>query len=113
MQLASKMRFVSVQLEALLDGDLWLRNGRARQRHGRAAARRRRGHPRRRMIQQPAGQRRLRRAAGRRRERLRKRFRFYFWDEAAGEVRWMCAFDTTEDDVDSFIAAIKRELAAA
>lgn len=27
MQLASKMRFVSVQLEALLAGDLWLRNG--------------------------------------------------------------------------------------
>ncbi|CAM5243162.1 hypothetical protein SALBM217S_06457 [Streptomyces griseoloalbus] len=32
-------------------------------------------------------------------ERLQKRFRFYFWDEAAGDVRWMCAFDTTEDDV--------------
>ena len=28
MQLASKMRFVSVQLEALLAGDLWLRNAR-------------------------------------------------------------------------------------
>ncbi len=28
MQLASKMRFVSVQLEALLGGDLWLRNAR-------------------------------------------------------------------------------------
>jgi threonine aldolase len=27
-------------------------------------------------------------------------------------VRWMCSFDTTEEDVDSFIAAIKRELAA-
>ena len=28
MQLASKMRFVSVQLEALLAKDLWLRNAR-------------------------------------------------------------------------------------
>jgi threonine aldolase len=45
-------------------------------------------------------------------ERLQKRFRFYFWNEAAGDVRWMCSFDTTEDDVDAFIAAIKRELAA-
>ena len=34
-------------------------------------------------------------------ERLQKRFRFYFWDEAAGDVRWMCAFDTTEEDVDA------------
>ena len=45
-------------------------------------------------------------------DRLRKSFRFYDWNEAAGEVRWMCSFDTTEEDVDSFIAAIKRELAA-
>jgi threonine aldolase len=28
-------------------------------------------------------------------------------------VRWMCSFDTTEEDIDSFVAAIKRELAAA
>ena len=45
-------------------------------------------------------------------ERLQKRFRFYFWDEAAGDVRWMCAFDTTEDDVDGFVAALKEEMAA-
>ena len=36
MQLASKMRFVSVQFEALLAGDLWLRNAR----HANAMARR-------------------------------------------------------------------------
>jgi threonine aldolase len=44
-------------------------------------------------------------------ERLQKRFRFYFWDEAAGDVRWMCAFDTTEEDVDAFLAALKEEMA--
>ena len=27
-------------------------------------------------------------------ERLREKFRFYDWDEAAREVRWMCSFDT-------------------
>ena len=43
MQLASKMRFVSAQLIALLEGDLWHALGRARQRHGGAAALRRRG----------------------------------------------------------------------
>lgn len=45
-------------------------------------------------------------------ERLQKRFRFYFWDEKAGDVRWMCAFDTTEDDVDTFVLALKEEMAA-
>ena len=42
MQLASKMRFMSAQFIALLEGDLWLRSASPRQRHGRPAARRRR-----------------------------------------------------------------------
>ena len=31
--------------------------------------------------------------------------------EAAGDVRWMCSFDTTEEDVDGFVAALKEEMA--
>jgi threonine aldolase len=45
-------------------------------------------------------------------ERLRRRFRFYDWNPATGEVRWMCAFDTSPQDVDSFAAALAMELAA-
>ena len=45
-------------------------------------------------------------------DRLRESFRFYDWDEAAREVRWMCSFDTSEDDIDAFVAAIRQELAA-
>jgi len=26
-------------------------------------------------------------------------------------VRWMCAFDTTEEDVDAFVLALKEEMA--
>jgi len=44
-------------------------------------------------------------------DRIRERVRFYDWDRAAGEVRWMTAFDTTEADVDNFVAAITEELA--
>ncbi|MFD3533477.1 threonine aldolase family protein [Streptomyces sp. NPDC058664] len=111
MQLASKMRFVSVQLEALLAKDLWLRNAR----HSNAMARRLAAgvreldgveilHP----VQANAVFARLPHEVTR---RLQERFRFYFWDEAAGDVRWMCAFDTTEDDVDAFLQALKEELA--
>ena len=31
---------------------------------------------------------------------------FYVWDEAADEVRWMCAWDTAPEDVDGFAAAV-------
>ena len=43
-------------------------------------------------------------------DKLRERFRFYDWNPATGEVRWMCAFDTTEGDVDAFAAAVREEL---
>jgi threonine aldolase len=44
-------------------------------------------------------------------DRLRKRYRFYDWDRAACEVRWMTSFDTTEADIDAFVRAIREELA--
>jgi threonine aldolase len=45
-------------------------------------------------------------------DRIRESFRFYDWDRSIGEVRWMCSFDTTEEDVQGFVAAITRELQA-
>ena len=112
MQLASKMRFVSVQFEALLAGDLWLRSAE----HANAMARRLDAAVRgidgvrvMRPVQSNAVFAMLPRHVS---ERLQKRYRFYFWDESTGEVRWMCAFDTTEDDVDGFAAAIAEEMAA-
>nr|WP_043263430.1 low specificity L-threonine aldolase [Streptomyces sp. CT34] len=110
MQLASKMRFVSVQLEALLAKDLWLRNAR----HANTMAQRLAAgvreipgveilYP----VQSNAVFARLPHDVS---ERLQKRYRFYFWDERAGDVRWMCSFDTTEDDVDGFLAALREEM---
>ena len=46
-------------------------------------------------------------------DRLRESFRFYDWDAAKNEVRWMCSFDTTEADIDAFVAALARRLTAA
>jgi threonine aldolase len=31
---------------------------------------------------------------------------FYVWDTESGMVRWMTAFDTTEDDVDRLVDAV-------
>ncbi len=111
MQLASKMRFVSAQLVALLDGDLWLRSARhanamaARLRHGVSALD---GVT----LTQPTDVNAVFAVvAPEAAERLRASFPFYEWDRASHEVRWMCSFDTTPDDVDRFVAAIRREVA--
>ncbi|MDQ4137356.1 MAG: low specificity L-threonine aldolase [Actinomycetota bacterium] len=112
MQLASKMRFLSAQLLALFEDDLGIRSAS----HANAMAARLRDE-----VESidgigfsqateanaifallPAG------AA----DRIRQAFRFYDWDASRGEVRWMCSFDTTEDDVDKFAAAVREALTA-
>jgi len=116
MQLSSKMRFISAQFIALLSNDLFLRNAT----HANAMARRLRdalevaaadgsvpGLAFTQATQSNAVFASLPRGVA---DRLRKSFRFYDWDAPTGEVRWMCAYDTTEADVDAFVAAVKREL---
>jgi threonine aldolase len=110
MQLASKMRFISVQFEALLSGDLWLRSAG----HANAMARRLEAAVRDidgvevvRPAQANAVFAILPREVS---ERLQKSYRFYFWNEHTGEVRWMTAFDTTEADIDAFAASIAEEM---
>jgi threonine aldolase len=39
-------------------------------------------------------------------ELLQDQTSFHIWNEKKNEVRWMCAFDTEEKDVDEFISAI-------
>ncbi len=114
MQLASKMRFVSAQLIALLEGDLWLRNAR----HSNAMAARLRG-----AVEAGIADGSIRGVAFTQptqsngvfatlpdgvADQLRESFRFYDWDAARNEVRWMCSFDTQESDVDAFVAELAR-----
>jgi threonine aldolase len=46
-------------------------------------------------------------------EWLQERWKFYVWDETSGEVRWMCSWDTTEDDVDAFAADLAKAVEVA
>ena len=112
MQLASKMRFVSAQLTALLTDDLWLRNAR----HANDMARRLESG-----VRAIPGVEVMRRVDANAvfavlppavTERLQRDYRFYTWDDHTGEVRWMCSWDTTAEDVDGFVAAIAREMSA-
>ena len=111
MQLASKMRFLAAQFEALLAGELWHEcASRANAMAARLAAavtdlpRLEVTRP----VQANAVFARLPAAAT---AALQDQFDFYIWDELAGEVRWMCSWDTTEDDVDAFAAAVATALA--
>jgi threonine aldolase len=42
--------------------------------------------------------------------KLLKRYFFYPWDIEQSVVRWMCSWDTTEDDVKKFVVFIQQTL---
>lgn len=112
MQLASKMRFISAQLNALLTDELWLRN--ARQANAMAArlAAGVAGLDGIRLTQPPEANAVFAQVPSSVTTALQERFPFYVWNHNTGEVRWMCAWDTREEDVDTFIAAITEVLAS-
>ena len=35
---------------------------------------------------------------------------FYVWDEDRDVVRWLCSWDTTEEDVDGLLEAVRTTL---
>ncbi len=114
LQLSSKMRFVSAQLIALWEGDLWARNAR----HSQEMAQKLRAD-----IEERLSDGRIRGVVFTQptqanaifavlpegvADALRASFRFYDWDAARGEVRWMCGFDTTAEDVEAFVEELSR-----
>ena len=111
LQLASKGRFLAAQFVALLEDGLWLRSAT----HANAMAARLAGAvtgiPGVR-ITQPVQANGvfavLPRAAT---AQLQQDWRFYDWDAQAGEVRWMCSWDTTPEEVDAFAADVARACA--
>jgi threonine aldolase len=110
MQLASKMRFLSAQFVAMLTDDLWL----ASARHANAMAQRLAEGVRDldgiRITQQVQANAVFVVLPAEVTARLQERFHFYTWNQVTGEVRWMCSWDTTEADVDAFVAAVREEL---
>jgi threonine aldolase len=43
-------------------------------------------------------------------EAVQDEFPFYIWDHTIGQVRLMCSWDTTEEDVDGLLAALRKAI---
>ena len=113
MQLHSKMRYIAAQFNALLTDELWARSARhANTMAARLAAGLSR-FPALKLTQKvqvnglflilppaliPV---------------LQEQSFFYVWNESTSEVRLMCSWDTTEADVDGFLAGLEKSLATA
>jgi threonine aldolase len=110
MQLASKMRFVSAQFEALLQDNLWLENASHANRMARRLADRVTAIDGVDVVYPVEANGVFAALPPRAIAPLQAFRRFYVWDHDASIVRWMCSFDTTEDDVDAFADAVAREV---
>ncbi|MFL5845814.1 MAG: threonine aldolase family protein [Solirubrobacteraceae bacterium] len=113
LQLASKMRFIAAQFDALLEGELW----RGASGHANAMAKRLADAVRDidgvQLTQEPQANAVFAVLPPGVADTLRESWYFYDWDELRGEVRWMCSWDTTEGDVDTFAADVARAIASA
>jgi len=106
MQLASKGRFLAAQFVALLEGDLWLRSAAHANAMGARLAQAVAGLPGVQITQPTQANAVFAILEPSATARLRERWPFYVWDDASGEVRWMCSWDTTPEEVDAFAAAV-------
>src|SRR5713101_4889239 len=99
MQLASKMRFISAQFEALFTRDLWLKSAQHANRMARLLQKQLREIPEVRIVYKVEANGVFAKIPRKAIPRMLKRYFFYVWNEEQSVVRWMCSFDTTEQDV--------------
>ncbi len=112
MQLASKMRYIATQFDAFLENDLWKENAA----HANHMAQKL--HDAVKDIPSVVITRAVEANAVFAKipasliPELQEKFFFYVWDEDTSEVRWMCSFDTTEEDIERFAALLKKLISA-
>ena len=110
MQLASKMRYIAAQFSAFLENDLWISNAQ----HANLMAKKLHD-----AVKDIPGVKVTRRVESNAVfaiippqiiPELQEQFFFYVWDEESSEVRWMCSFDTTEEDIEAFASLLRKLL---
>lgn len=110
MQLASKMRFMGAQFTAFLSNDLWLRNAHHANQMAQKLAKKVKDIPAIKITQKVQANGIFAIVPKHLIPELQDEYFFYVWDENTGEVRWMCSFDTTDEDIDGFVALLKSKL---
>ena len=112
MQLASKMRFLSSQFEALFKNDLWLKNARHSNRMAQLLKREIAKIPSVKVVYEVEANGVFAKIPRRAIAELQQRYFFYVWDEPQSVVRWMCSWDTTAEDVRQFAGFVQGSIAS-
>ena len=112
MQLHSKMRFISAQLNAFVSNDLWKKDASHANRMAKLLAEELKNIPEVRITQPVDANGVFVTIPPAIVPSLQEDQFFYIWTEKISEARLMCSFDTEEDDVKRFATKLKRLLRA-
>jgi threonine aldolase len=107
MQLASKMRFIAAQFEVLLTNDLWRRSAEHANRMARLLEAGLRRIPQVKVVWKVEANGVFAQIPRHAVQKIKDRYFFYMWIEEECIVRWMCSFDTTEEDVKEFVKVVE------
>jgi threonine aldolase len=106
MQLASKMRYIAAQFEALLTNDLWRRSAEHSNRMARLLEKELIRIPGVKVVWKVEANGVFVQIPRHAIEKIKQQYFFYTWIEEESIVRWMCSFDTTEDDIRKFAEVV-------
>ena len=106
-QLFSKNRFIATQFTALLTNDLWLRMANHSNRMAQILSAKVKLIPGLKVTQKVDANAVFAIIPVHTIESLRANYPFYEWDAQTHEQRWMCSFDTTEEEVNEFVNTLK------
>lgn len=113
MQLHSKMRFIGAQFNALLSNDLWKENATHANRMAKLLEQELRKAKEIKITQSVDANGIFAIFPEKIIPELQQEHFFYIWNERTFEVRLMCSFDTTEEEVKNFVKKLKGLLATA
>ncbi len=102
MQLASKNRYIAAQFIALLSNDLWRRNAKQANSMAQLLLSKIENNPKIKVTQKTQSNAIFAIMDPAHTVELQKKHNFYVWNDVTGEVRLMCSWDTTEEDVINF-----------
>jgi threonine aldolase len=109
-QLFSKNRFIAAQFNALLSNDLWLRMATHANKMAQLLSAEIQRLPSVKITRKVQANAVFAIIPQKAIEPLQAKYPFYIWDEETLELRWMCSFDTTEEDIESFVSTLKELL---
>ena len=107
MQLASKMRYIAAQFSAFLENDLWKNNASNANRMAQKLYEAVKDIPGVEVTRRVESNAVFAKVPPHIVPTLQEEFFFYVWDEESSEVRWMCSFDTSEEDIESFASLLR------